>query len=122
MGVVLKEQPAEVLVMAIEKVHAGEAWFDRSTLASVLASFADPQHPQEPYSHAARIATLTKREREVITLVAQSLKNRAIADRLFIREATVRHHLSSIFDKLGVSDRAELMLYAIRHGLAEPPG
>ncbi|PYV86368.1 MAG: hypothetical protein DMG05_19940 [Acidobacteria bacterium] len=67
------------------------------------------------------MATLTKREREVITLVGEGIKNKQIANRLFISEITVRHHLTSIFSKLNLSDRFDLIIYAYRHGLANPP-
>jgi DNA-binding NarL/FixJ family response regulator len=67
----------------------------------------------------AKMATLTAREREVITLIAEGLKNKKIAERLFISETTVTHHLSSIFSKLGVSDRLELVIYAFAHSLAK---
>ena len=69
----------------------------------------------------AKIDALTKREHEVIALVGEGLKNAAIAERLFISEATVRNHLTSIFDKLDLSDRFELAVYAFRHGLVQPP-
>lgn len=70
---------------------------------------------------ALKIAQLTDREREVITLVGEGLRNKQIADRLFISVITVRHHLSSIFSKLDVDDRFELAIYAYRHGLAQLP-
>ncbi len=70
---------------------------------------------------AVKIAQLTDREREVIALVGEGLKNKEIADRLFISDITVRHHLSSIFSKLEVKDRFELAIYAYRHGLAKLP-
>ena len=66
----------------------------------------------------AKIATLTEREREVIALLAEGLRNREIAQRLFLSETTVTHHLTSIFTKLGVSDRLQLLVYVHRHGLA----
>ena len=69
----------------------------------------------------AKIATLTEREREVIEQVCRGLKNKQIAERLFISDTTVRHHLTSIFSKLDVSDRLELVIYAYRHGLDKPP-
>ena len=72
-------------------------------------------------SEAAAIAKLTKREREVINLVAEGFKNREIAERLFISRATVRTHLTSVFVKLGVSGRVKLIIYAYRHGLVEIP-
>ena len=68
-----------------------------------------------------KIDALTEREREVTSLIGEGLKNKQIADRLLISETTVRHHLTSIFGKLGVSDRLELIIYAYRYGLAEPP-
>jgi two-component system, NarL family, nitrate/nitrite response regulator NarL len=72
-------------------------------------------------SEKAKIATLTEREREVIERACEGLKNKQIADRLFISDTTVRHHLTSIFSKLEVSDRLELVIYAYRYGLARPP-
>jgi DNA-binding NarL/FixJ family response regulator len=70
---------------------------------------------------AVKIAQLTDREREVVTLVGEGLRNQQIADRLFISVITVRHHLSSVFSKLEVKDRFELAIYAYRHGLARLP-
>jgi len=69
---------------------------------------------------AAKIATLTKREHEVISLLSEGLQNKHIASRLSISETTVRHHLTSVFDKLGIANRVELVIYAYRQGLASP--
>jgi DNA-binding NarL/FixJ family response regulator len=69
----------------------------------------------------APVPALSKREREVIAILAEGLSNQGIAERLFISETTVRHHLTSIFAKLEVSDRLELLIYAYRHGLVDPP-
>jgi DNA-binding NarL/FixJ family response regulator len=121
MGVVLKEQAAEVVVKAIEKVHAGEVWLDRSMTARVLAEMSRTRTAKETDPEAIKIASLTEREREVIPLIGEGLKNKQIGDRLCISEATVRHHLTSIFSKLGVSDRLELVIYVYRYGLAKPP-
>jgi two-component system nitrate/nitrite response regulator NarL len=121
MGVVPKEKAAEVLIKAIERVKAGEAWLDPVTVASLLSEITARNKPKAVSPEEAKIATLTKREREVVSLVGEGIKSREIADRLFISETTVRHHLTSIFDKLGVADRVELMLYAYRHELANPP-
>lgn len=121
MGLVLKEQASEVLVKAIEKVHAGEIWIDRATMAKVLTRMSRSQIEKKDDPEAARIATLTEREKEITTLVAQGLNRKQIAEKLFISEATVRNHLTSILNKLEVSDRLELAFYAYRHGLAKPP-
>ena len=118
MGIVLKEHAAEVLIKAINKVHQGEVWLDRSMMGAVLDEMT--QAPEiDP--EGARIAGLTDREREVIALIAEGLRNKQIGQRLFISETTVTHHLSSIFSKLDVSDRLELIIYAFRHGLAQLP-
>ena len=118
MGLVLKEQAPEVLLKAIEKVHAGEVWLDRAMLARVLGEMvsgaAKPANVE-----ATQIATLTEREREVIALVGEGLKNKQIGDRLSITETTVRHHLTSIFTKLGVESRLEMVIFAHRHGLTK---
>jgi len=118
MGVVLKETPAKTFIKAIQKVHRGEAWLNRSMTANVLARLVRVN--EEAELETAKIGTLTKREHEIITLIGEGLKNKQISARLFISEATVRHHLTSIFDKLGVSDRLELIIYAYKHSLIKP--
>jgi DNA-binding NarL/FixJ family response regulator len=120
MGVVLKEKAAEDLLKAIEKVHAGEVWLDGALMARVLGRSL-PGDPATTNPEVAKIATLTEREREVIALICEGLQNKLIGERLFISETTVRHHLTSIFDKLGVTNRLELVIYAYRHGLAKLP-
>ena len=82
---------------------------------------SDTEGGTQPKAEAAKIATLTARERAVIALVGEGLGNKQIAQRLFISEITVRHHLTSIFSKLGVAERLELVIYAYRHGLAKMP-
>lgn len=120
MGLVPKEKAAETLIRAIERVHAGEAWLDPSLVAGVLGAVSRSKSRKiDP--EAEKIASLTDREREVLALLGEGIRNKAIADRLFISETTVRHHLTSIFSKLGVADRVELLIYAFRHGLARPP-
>jgi two-component system, NarL family, nitrate/nitrite response regulator NarL len=120
MGVVLKEDAADLLLKAIEKVYRGEAWLDRVTLGTLL--FQISNHNQETVDpRAQKISSLTERERQVIGLIAEGLKNRQIAERLFISPTTVTHHLSSIYSKLGVSDRLELVIYAFANKLAKMP-
>ena len=119
-GVVSKEKPASFLLKAIEHVNAGEVWLDRSMTAQVVREVLFPDDGPEN-GETARIATLTRREREVITLVGTGSKNEQIAGRLSITLTTVKHHLTSIFGKLGVTDRFGLVFYAYKHGLASPP-
>jgi DNA-binding NarL/FixJ family response regulator len=121
MGVVRKSENRNVLLKAIEKVHAGEAWIDRTMMANVLARLSRARLVPQDDPQAAKIALLSDREREVIGLIGKGLKNKEIAARLSITETTVRHHLSSIYSKLQVSDRLELTIFAYQHCLAELP-
>ena len=118
MGLVRKERAAEALLDAIVKVHAGEVWADGLLLASVLSEMTRPWSHHSPNPEEIKIRALTPRERELIAMIGQGLRNQTIADRLCISEATVRHHLTSIYSKLSVGDRLELAIYAYRHGLA----
>ncbi len=116
-GVVRKTDPPETLLKAIQKVHQGEIWLDRATVSRVLDQTLRPQRGSadactEPWK------CLTEREGEIVSLVGEALNNKQIARRLLISHATVRHHLTSIFGKLGLSNRLELLRYALRHGLA----
>jgi DNA-binding NarL/FixJ family response regulator len=120
MGVVPKEQATSVLLAAIRKVHAGEAWIDRKVVASLLQQARRAPLQNDPEQR--KIAALTARERELVALVAQGNGTRQLAARLGIADKTIRNHLVSIYAKLGVSDRLELAIYAARHGLASPPG
>lgn len=121
LGVVFKEEPVEVLYKAIQRVHAGEFWLNNLALTSILGEAYPPGGAKGSGPEATRVATLTGREGEVTTLICDGLKNKQIAERLFISEATVHHHLTSIYDKLGVSGRFKLMVFAYRNGLAGPP-
>ncbi len=118
MGIVLKDHASEVLLKAIECVNRGEIWMDRSMTATVISELRRGGNEKSD-PEAAKIALLTAREREVIALIGEGLKNKDIAKRLFLSETTVRHHLTSIFGKLEVADRLELVIYAYRHLLIE---
>ena len=117
-GIVLKQTAPDLIVKSIRKVHAGEIWLDSHTTAAVMRQF-------QTGVDAAGMATgkgrerspLSAREREIVALVAQGYKNKEMAEKMFISEQTVKNHLHNIFDKLGVSDRLELALYAIHKGL-----
>jgi DNA-binding NarL/FixJ family response regulator len=121
LGVVLKERAPDVLLRAIEKVNQGEVWLERSMVATALTGIWKSQQAPEVDPHAEKIASLSERELEVIDLIAKGLKNQQIADALFISESTVRRHLSSIFTKLEVNDRLELLVYTMQHGIIKPP-
>jgi two-component system nitrate/nitrite response regulator NarL len=119
-GILLKEGPIALIEKSIRRVHAGEVWLDSTTTAAVIRQFATPtevsasQNNGKPQRDRAQ---LSQREREIIVLIAQGYKNKDIAEKMFITEQTVKNHLHNVFDKLGVSDRLELALYAIHNSL-----
>ena len=118
-GVVLKMQPPSVLIATIESLCGRPA--EHVELRKVVHDVRSTHrlHSREnPQSYNAKIESLTERERGIITLIAGGLKNKDIAEHLHISAITVRHHLTSIFMKLGVSDRQKLLILAHQHGLA----
>jgi DNA-binding NarL/FixJ family response regulator len=112
-GFVHKDASADVLVRAIRAVSAGELWFDPTVLR------ARPVEPAAAPAPSGR-AALTTREREVVSLVVEGLRNEEIARRLGINEKTVRNHLTAVFAKMGVSGRLELVVLAYRQGMSRP--
>ena len=121
MGVVFKTQPPETLIKAIEKVNAGEVWLERSVIANVLSRLSRNQSSNQNDSETESITSLSEREKEVVRLIGKGFKNKKISEELCISETTVRHHLTSIYSKLGVSDRLELLVFAHRFGLVSTP-
>jgi DNA-binding NarL/FixJ family response regulator len=115
MGVVFKERPPEDLRKAICHVSSGEIWLDRSSMAKVLSQLIKGESPNKPSSEEVMLDSLTERERQIAALVCEGLQNEDIGKALFISETTVRHHLTSIFDKLGVSNRLELVVFFYRN-------
>ena len=114
-GVVAKESAIELLVKAIRAVHGGEYWVGREVVADLVQAMGR----RETRDSGKRPFGLTPRELELVALVADGLSNKDIAKRCSLREDTVKHHLSSIFDKTGVSTRLELALFALHNGLIE---
>jgi DNA-binding NarL/FixJ family response regulator len=114
-GIVLKQSPSELLLKSIHRVHSGEIWLDNRMTAEVLKAFAKSSDNGPRRDKPL----LSDREKEIVQLVAQGCRNKEIGERLFISEQTVKNHLHNIFDKLGVSDRLELALYAIHHRLID---
>ncbi len=129
-GIVLKQAATDLLIESVRKVHAGEIWLDSHVTSAVIRQFvandepaaAPPARSREQESRRSsqgelERALLTVREREVVALVAQGFRNKEMAEKMFLSEQTVKNHLHNIFDKLGVSDRLELALYAIHYKL-----
>lgn len=99
-GILRKVSPQDVMIKCLQKVAEGDLWFEKTLTASFLGSKA---------------VTLTKRERQLVNLLAQGLKNKEIASMLFISEGTVKVYLSRLFHKVGVKDRFELALYGLKN-------
>ncbi len=119
MGLVGKEKSPETLILAIKKVHQGEVWLNRTLIGNLLKGRSRERQSWNADAVQVQIRDLTKREREIIKLVATGKKNKQIAETLSISDITVRHHLTSIFNKLALTDRFELIIYAYKHGLGD---
>ncbi len=115
-GYLLKGAEGEETLRAVRAVASGEAIFSPSVADRMIRYFAHA--PVQPSQIA--FPELTEREREVLSLIAQGLTNQAIADRLVLSEKTVRNHVSNIFAKLQVADRAEAIIRARQAGLEKP--
>ena len=120
-GLVQKTESPDRLIAAVKSVYAGEVWLDPKTVSHVLDDLlhaGDVKQTDRVLDNGVR---LTGRERDIIALIGEGLKNKQIAERLCISEPTVRHYLTSIFEKVGVKDRQGLIVYAYQRGLAKPP-
>lgn len=117
-GVVLKEAATEVLIAGINRVMAGEYWVGQGGAASQSRAL-EPLLGAGPPKGSATY-DLTAREREVVAAVVAAYSNKDIARTFSITENTVKHHLTSIFDKLGVANRLELAMFALNHNLQLP--
>src|ERR1041385_1698770 len=119
-GVVQKETSAEMILKAIRKVYEGEIWLDRATTARVFSKLLDHSNNQLT-PEAAKIATMTCREREMIGVMIKEGRSttKQIAVHLNMSEHTLRNHLSSIYSKLEVENRLELVMYAVKHRISD---
>jgi DNA-binding NarL/FixJ family response regulator len=119
-GVVCRDDSLDVLRNCVCAVHAGQIWADSTQLGFVLDVFSRRWVPQTVVDSKGR-SLLSKRELDVVRCVAEGLTNREIAARLSLSEHTIKNYIFRIFDKLGISSRAELILYAMRpeNGLQE---
>lgn len=121
-GVVRKRESPATLLKAIEKVHEGELWIDRGATGRIFMEMARQKAAEKNDPDKSKIATLTMRERQTIVAVASdaSAPGKVIAGRLCISEHTLRNHLTSIYAKLGLSNRLDLYAYATKHSLNKP--
>ena len=119
-GVIIKTESAKVILRAIDRVYAGEIWASNATLSSIFDELnkqrnSPPAHDPEQQ----KIASLTAREREIIAALVnfESSTNEELAERLFISTSTMKNHLTTIYSKLAVANRVQLLKYALKHKL-----
>lgn len=116
-GIVLKATLTKTLITGIRAVHSGGIWLDAHTASAVMGHF-----PNSDGAEASRERPLlSAREHEIVCLVAQAWRNKEIAERMFMREQTVKNHLHTIYDKLGIDSRLGLALYAIENKWVDGP-
>jgi two-component system nitrate/nitrite response regulator NarL len=116
-GVVMKEAATQLLMKAIRTVMAGQYWIGREAVGDIV----DFMRTNPSGEKAPRNFGLTKREMDILTTIVAGLSNKEIARRFALSEDTVKHHLTNIFDKVGVASRLELALFAINNHLTDQP-
>ncbi len=117
-GVVLKESATQLLMKSIRAVMEGHYWVGHEAISDLVEYLRERIGTGEPQP---RKFGVTKRELQIISTVVSGCSNKEIAEKFSLSEDTVKHHLTSIFNKLGVSSRLELALFAINHQLVEKP-
>ncbi|GAA2420478.1 response regulator transcription factor [Nonomuraea africana] len=117
-GFLLKDASALQLAEAVRVVAAGEALIAPAITKRLITEFARLGGPRAPT--VRRLAELTERETEVLTLIAQGLSNQEIATRLIVSEQTVKTHVGRVLGKLDLRDRAQAIVYAYETGLVRP--
>jgi two-component system, NarL family, nitrate/nitrite response regulator NarL len=115
-GVVLKESATSLLLKAIRVVMEGGYWVGRESVSDLFLALQD-LGPATDAADTLPAFSLTPRELQIVGLILGAAGNKKIADTLNISEKTVKHHLTNIFEKLGVSNRLELALFAAHHNL-----
>ena len=118
-AIVLKMQPPSVLVAAVRDLCHSLSKTDETEIDEIHTN-RTLMKLSDDHADTMKLDNLTTREREIIRLIGLGLKNKDIANRLSISDITVRHHLTSIFCKLGITDRQNLLILAYRHGLLDP--
>jgi two-component system nitrate/nitrite response regulator NarL len=115
-GVVLKDSATELLLKSIHAVMGGEYWVGRESVSNLVQYLRNLMQTTSEETKQKKFG-LTPRELEIVSAIVAGYANREVAEYFKISEDTVKHHLSNIFDKLGVSTRLELALFAVNQGL-----
>ncbi|MGG3306089.1 response regulator transcription factor [Paenibacillus lautus] len=121
-GYLLKDIEPEDLVAAIRRVYEGQVELHPDAAGLLMTHVTSPAGADETsgsghQEQAAQLDKLTRREQEVLQLIASGMNNREISEALFITEKTVKTHVSHLLDKLGVADRTQAAIYALKHGI-----
>jgi two-component system, NarL family, nitrate/nitrite response regulator NarL len=117
-GFIPKHSSVELMIKSIRTVMAGQYWIGRESVSDLIGSLV-PRRGSGQGGPSADRPDLSKRELQIVSAVAAGYGNKDIATRLSLSEHTVKHHLSNIFDKLGVTNRLEVALFAIKHHLVD---
>jgi two-component system nitrate/nitrite response regulator NarL len=117
-GIVLKHSAIDVLLKSIRCVSTGQHWVDQENVTDLIQAIRSMAPPTRSLAVNQNLG-VTARELQIVALIVAGYTNRDIARKLTISEHTVKHHLTNIFDRLGVSNRLELVLYAIDHRLVD---
>ncbi len=117
-GVVLKHSASELLLKSVRTVMEGQYWVGRDTVSDLVQTLRDLL-PSARKAAPRRRYELTPRELEIVGAIVEGFTNKDIAQKFALSEQTVKHHLTNIFDKLGVSNRLELALFAVNHRLVQ---
>jgi len=115
-GLVLKKSPREALLKSIRSVIAGQYWLDHENVPIVIGALRKLPSAQNGAT-AGREYGLTPQELKIVVRVANGSSNKAVGHEFSISERTVKHHLTNVFNKLGISSRLELAVFAFEHGL-----
>jgi len=115
-GVILRNSTTDMLFEGIRRVVSGQYWIAQESVATLVEALRDFKTPAPPPA-PRRDFGLTKRELQIVEAVVEGFSNADIAANISLSEHTVKHHIGHIFDKLGVSNRLELALFAINHQL-----
>jgi len=115
-GIILRGAPREVLLNSIRSVIAGQYWLDGESVPILIEALRKPL-PSQKGAASAKNYGLTPHELKIVRKIANASSNKEMGQELSISERTVKHHLTNIFNKLGISNRVELAVFALKHGL-----
>ena len=122
-GVILKTDPPETLLKALEKIHEGELWLNRHATSRILKKMAEPHATKDLSDEQLKLAELTPKETLITKAIQLYPKKtlREVASSLHISEHTLRNHLASIYDKLNVRNRLELYVFCGKYQKTDDP-